>query len=306
MDLRQLRIFCKVVEKGSFRKASDVLNLSQPSVSQNIAALEDEYKVMLFKRKGRGVEMTPHGRALFSFAEEVLQLSDSIPRHFSEMESLQRGSLIIGTTQHIAESLLPDVIKEYKNAFPKINITILTGNANRIINQVLDGQVEIGIIGKALTHSYESELERVSLGFERLYLSVQKGHPWEKRDITPKELLQSDLSIARYTNDHPLGFLVDDFLLRNKIELRNDMIFNSVYLAAKFVAEGVCVAILSEDVAMDRRKSSNLGIAFLEGLSQVMWETELISSKVRGISFAGWEMEKRIEEAAKLHFKKMD
>ncbi len=303
MELRQLKVFCAVVEQGSFRKASEVLNLSQPSVSQYIAVLERHYNVTLFRRNGRGVALTPQGRALHSLAQEVLQLSDLIPQHFFEMESLQRGNLALGATHHIAEILLPGVIGDFRRSFPRINLTVLTGNANRIIGQVLNGQLEFGMIGKIITQPGDAELTRTSLGFERLCLTVPGGHPWEKRELTPQELRKGDLPIARYTHDHPLGFLVDDYLLRNKIDLQHDMIFNSVYLAARFTAEGVCTAIISGNLAADLCRTATLGLAFLEGLDKVQWETELIYSKVRGISFAGWEMEKRIREAARKIFR---
>lgn len=302
MELRQLRVFCTVVEQGSFRKASEVLNLSQPSVSQYIAALERHYNVALFKRNGRGVALTPQGRALHSLAREVLQLSDLIPQHFFEMESLQRGNLTLGATHHIAEILLPSVVRDFRRSFPQINLTVLTGNANKIISQILDGQLEFGVIGKIPTQPNRPELILTSLGFERLWLAVPKGHPWEKRELTSQELRRGELPVARYTHDHPLGFLVDDYLQRNKIDLQHDMIFNSVYLAARFTAEGVCSSIISENLAMDLCRTETLALALLEDLEKVMWETELIYSKVRGISFAGWEMEKRIREAAQTTF----
>ena len=298
MELRQLKVFCAVVEQGSFRKASEVLTLSQPSVSQYIAALERHYNVTLFRRNGRGVALTSHGRALHSLAQEVLQLSDLIPQHFSEMESLQRGSLALGASHHIAEILLPGVVRDFRRSFSQINLTVLTGNANKIISQVLDGQLEFGLIGKIPMQPHDSELIRTSLGFERLCLAVPMGHPWAKRELTSLELKRAELPVVRYTHDHPLGFLVDDYLLRNKIDLQHDMIFNSVYLAARFAAEGVCVSIIGENLAQDLCKTKTLELAFLEDLDKVMWKTELIYSKVRGISFAGWEMEKRIREAA--------
>lgn len=298
MELRHLKVFCTVVAQGSFRKASEILNLSQPSVSQYIAALERDYKVTLFRRNGRGVALTAQGKALHSLAQEVLQLSDLIPQHFFEMESLQRGNLAIGATHNVAEILLPGVVKDFRRSFPQINITIATGNAYKIIDQVSNGQLDLGITGKIMTQSNDPELMRVSLGFERLCLAVPKGHSWEKRELTPLELRKAELPIARYTNDHPLGFLVDDYLLRHKIDLQHDMVFNSVYLASRFTVEGVCTSIISEKLAADLCKAGMLGLAFPEDLDKVVWEAELIYSKTLGISFAGWEMVKRIKEAA--------
>lgn len=300
MDLKQLKTFCTIVDEGSFRKASEALDISQPSVSQQVAALEDCFNASLFKREGRGVALTTSGRALYSLAKELLQMSDLIPQHFSEMRSLKRGSLAIGATHHVAEILLPRVIGQFKKDFPDIGLNVLTGNGNKIIGQVLEGKLEFGLIGKVITRPYENELTHSSLGFEKLCLTLPKGHPWEGREISAQELEKSDIPLARYTKNHPLGFLVDNYLLQHRIRLRDDLIFNSVSLAARFVAEGACLALISRNVATRSSEAGYLGVASLEGLENVVWETEMVYSKVRGISFAGWEMEKRIAQEARL------
>lgn len=296
MELRQMRVFRAVVELGSFRRASEELNLSQPSVSQYIASLEEECGVELFRRGGRGVSVTPHGLALYSLTKDVLTAAELIPKHFSELEQLQRGSLMIGTTHHIADVLLPGCVKEFRRSHPQINISILTGNAGAISSQILDGRIDLGIIGRVLTKGTENaDLQRIKLGFEHLRLAVPKGHPLEGRSVSPQEVMRADIPLARYMTDHPLGFLVDDYLLRRKMELRHDLVFNSVYLAAKFTAEGNCLSIISESVADDCCRSGKIGTAELQGLDEVLWETELIFHRTRGISFAGWEMIKVIQ-----------
>ena len=78
MNLHQLRIFCTIVEEGSFRQAAEKLFLSQPSVSQQVAALEKSYDVRLFERKGRSVSLTPEGRALHVLASDLLRQADEI------------------------------------------------------------------------------------------------------------------------------------------------------------------------------------------------------------------------------------
>lgn len=74
--------------------------------------------------------------------------------------------------------------------------------------------------------------------------------------------------------------------------------FNSVNLAARFVAEGACIALISEYIVLRSSESSRLGVAYLEGLNEVTWGSELVYSKIRGVSFAGWEMVKRIIQEA--------
>lgn len=95
VNLERLRVFRTIVEEGSFRRAAERLFLSQPSVSQNIAALEREYDVRLFERKGRTIALTLEGRALHVLASDLLRKADDIPLRFREMQMLKYGKLAI-------------------------------------------------------------------------------------------------------------------------------------------------------------------------------------------------------------------
>ena len=107
MNLHQLRIFCAVVEEGSFRQAAEKLFLSQPSVSQHVASLEKDHSIRLFERKGRTISLTPEGRALYVLASDLLRQADEIPARFRDMQALRSGRLETGVSPFAGYYILP-------------------------------------------------------------------------------------------------------------------------------------------------------------------------------------------------------
>ena len=302
MYLRQIKVFCTIVEEGSFRRASDVLGLSQPSVSQHVAALEKNYNVKFFKRSGRGVMLTPEGRALYTLGRELVKLSDSIPLTFRDMQALQHGSLSIGASHHVAESILPEVADDFRTSFPRIDLSIRTGNPATLLSFLKEGTIELIMIGKALGVLNDPDLTVRSLGLEPLVLAVPKAHPWEDRSIDPAALRESFL--LRYTDDHPLALILEDYLLRHQVTTDLGFKVDSVHMALRMVEFGEYIAIVGRSALSNTLAHKMLGTAVLEGLHEVRWEMQLVYRRSMGLSFAGWEMLRRLEKTADAVFLK--
>ncbi len=300
MHLRQMRVFCAIVEEGSFRRASDLLELSQPSVSQHIAALEKNYNVKLFRRSGRGVILTPEGRALYTLGRELLKLDDSIPATFRDMQALQHGSLSLGASHHVAESILPPVLDDFRASFPQISLSIRTGNPATLLSFLKSGVIELALIGKALGVTHDPDLTVRPLGEEELVLVVPGAHPWEGRPVDPAALREAGL--LRYTDDHPLALILEDYLLRHQVTADCGLMVDSVHMALRLVALGEYMAIAGRSALSGAFGSGKLGTAVLKGLDEVPWEIQMVYRRSMGLSFAGWEMERRLEKAAEVAF----
>ena len=298
MYLKQIKTFCTIVEEGSFRKASDLLGISPPSVSQQIAALEKHYNVKLFMRSGRGVRLTQEGSALYTLGCELLKYSNSIAATFADMQALKLGSLSIGASSHIAEIILPAVLSSYQASFPDIKLSVRTGNPATLLSFIKDGSIEIAIIGKILGIGNDSSLTVRHLGREPLVLAVPKEHPWEDRLIQASDLTKAPL--LRYTSEHSLASILEDYLLRHHITSSFGLEIDSVQMALRMVAFGEYIAIVGESALTYGNYHEKIGVASLEGLHEVKWEIQLIYQKASGLSFAGWEMARRLEKAAEV------
>jgi DNA-binding transcriptional LysR family regulator len=124
-SLQNLRSFCYTVQTGSISKAAERSGLSQPSVSLQIQALEQELKTTLFQRRGPKINLTPDGQALYQIAWPLVDALDSLPNKFqSSRQGLETGRLNIAAGESTILYILPEFIKEYALAYPGIELKL--------------------------------------------------------------------------------------------------------------------------------------------------------------------------------------
>ncbi len=147
MELRVLRYFLTVAREGGINKAAEVLHITQPTLSRQLAALEDEVGVKLFDRgsRSRGVTLTSEGMLLRRRAEEILSLVDRTQRELVEQDELE-GRILIGCGELAAVQLLPEMIAAFHETYPRVTYDIFTATADVVKDQMEQGLVDIGIL----------------------------------------------------------------------------------------------------------------------------------------------------------------
>ena len=193
VDLRQLEIFAKVAELGSFSRAAEALSLTQPTVSEHIRALEDELGLRLLDRLGRGAAVTPAGRLLLSHAHRLLALSREARQAMDGFLGKMSGELLIGASTIPGEYILPSLIGGFKTKFPDISITLLIGDSQAAVDWVGDGRAELSVVGARLPHRGVDYHELMA---DDIVVVVPAAHPWHGRaEITIEELRSEPLLI---------------------------------------------------------------------------------------------------------------
>ncbi|HEY8347773.1 MAG TPA: LysR family transcriptional regulator [Symbiobacteriaceae bacterium] len=152
MLLQHLATFCRVVEEGSFTKAAQVQNMTQPSVTKQISALEDHLQVQLFTRHGKHVHLTPAGHVVYEYARQIQHLVAQCEAAVEEMRSPGSGHITLGCVHTIGLFTLPDLLAEYAREHPKVKIKVRTGNNAETVNMLLHGEVDIGIVTTPQVH----------------------------------------------------------------------------------------------------------------------------------------------------------
>lgn len=186
MDLRQLEIFVKVAELGSFSKAADALFLTQPTISEHIRTLEDELGVRLLDRLGRGAAVTKGGALLLSYANRILALSREARQAMESFLGRMSGELLVGASTIPGEYILPALIGRFKEKFPDIAITLLIGGSQAVTEWVVEGRAEIGVVGARSSHR---SIESRELFPDDIVLIVSAAHPWHgRKQVTMDEL----------------------------------------------------------------------------------------------------------------------
>lgn len=143
----QLSAFLAVVRSGSVTAAADELVVTQPSVSSAIAALGRELGCELFERAGRGIQLTEAGRAFVPYAEDVVGVLDKGRRAAREAAARSASSLQIAAVTTAAESFVPGLMREFSNAHPEIELTLVVGNNQDVLERVLTHRDDLAISG---------------------------------------------------------------------------------------------------------------------------------------------------------------
>lgn len=154
----RLKVFRTVAEKHSFRMAAEALLLTQPAVTLQIKALEQELGVQLFDRTGSTIALTGAGRVLHKYAERLHALSREAEHELGIVTGEQHGELSIAASTTVAQYVLPKLLGEFLQHNPRVRPTIVSGNTDLVVQRVSDSTADIGVVeGPAMRHDLKIE-----------------------------------------------------------------------------------------------------------------------------------------------------
>ncbi len=178
MDLRQLEYFVTIVNSGSLTTAAGRCGVSQPTLSQQLRALEEELGEPLVHRKPRGVTPTAAGRILMEHADPLLESARNLRSRFDRRRETHEGKLVFGVIPTIAPYLLPKLLPPFREMFPKIDVQVREARTSGLIAQVVDGSVELAILSDVTAQDRKRwSLHVRELFREPLLLAVPSRHP---------------------------------------------------------------------------------------------------------------------------------
>lgn len=191
MKLQQLRYLAEVVRRGlNVSEAAEALHTSQPGVSKQIRALEDELGVQVFARHGkRLVAVTEPGKAVIAIAERILAEAQNLRRAGQEYANDELGTLTIAATHTQARYALPKAVAAFKRRYPKVELVLHQGNPTQICDQVVAGEADLGVATEMI--STWPELVSLPVYQWNRCVVVPAKHPLLKaRPLTLEQLAQ--------------------------------------------------------------------------------------------------------------------
>lgn len=193
MDLRQLEVFVGVYDLRSFSRAASALRLTQSTVSEHVRLLEDEVGTRLFDRLGRETVPTRAGELLYGYARRMLDLRTEARQALDQFLGQVTGTLTVGASTIPGEYVLPPVIGRFRARHPRVSITLHISDSRGIVQAVVDGQVDLGVVG---ADPGNRTLEARALMPDELVVIVPPGHPWAGRaEATLEELRREPLVV---------------------------------------------------------------------------------------------------------------
>ena len=243
-DLKQLEIFCKIVEFQSFTKAARAVALAQASVSERIAVLENSVGTRLLDRLGRKVVPTSAGKLLFKHAAALLEMKQMVCMEMDDFLGIRKGEINLGASTIPGEYILPGIMVAFSKKHPLISIKLAISDSREIESRILDGTFEMGVVG---SKNSSDNLIYNKLWDDELVLAVSAGHRWSgKNNISIQEISEEPF-ILREEGSGTLRIITDYF---NSISfdmgsLKTVARFGSSTAVKEGIKSGLGISVLS-------------------------------------------------------------
>ena len=265
----RLRVFRIVAKHLNFSRAAEELLLTQPAVTQQIKALEDEFGVALFDRGGGHIHLTPGGKALLPFAERLSVLSEEAVQAVAAVYGEQSGELAVGASQTIAQYLLPSIIAAFRKIHPKVQVTTVSGNTDSILEALVAGKIELALI--------EGPEQRKDIQIEpfmedHMVLVVPPGHEWAGQSVTVAMLRREPLLMREFGSGSRR--VVEQALVLKGLKAKDipvSMEFDSTEALLSGVEAGLGVTFVSRLAVRNHLALGKLKLAYAKELKLGRW-----------------------------------
>lgn len=259
-------VFRAVAEQLSFRKAADKLYLTQPAVSLQIKALEEDLGVQLFERAGSRISLTDSGKILLRYAWQTHTLLSDAEQEIAALCGEHAGKLTLGASTTIAQYVLPRLLIDFRKLHPRVTATLLSGNTEAIVHAVENQTVALGLI-EGPPRSRDVKVQPFLV--DELVLIVPAAHPWSQRASIPlAELVQAPLILRERGSGtrHVVELALEHHGIRRSA-LHIAMEFDATEGIKSAVEAGLGVGFVSRwALAKDSRLGSAFTLVEVDGL----------------------------------------
>ena len=280
MDFDQLETFLEVARHCSFSRAAEKRFRTQPAISSQIRALEEEVGARLFDRSGGKVAVTAAGKVFQQYAEETVAARRAIVSALAEMERVPRGEIVVGANEATCLHILPEVFAHFKKLYPSVGVNISRLERGKILESVIDNSVDFGVVSIPVD---DKRLTVVNIHRDELVVIAPPGHPLSSmKAVSPAEVVRFPLLLPKIgrTRDS-IETLFHERNLKPKISMELD----SSELLKRFVAADVGVGFISRSSVLEDVKAGVLAAIPLAELS-IRRDMALVFRKDKALSRA--------------------
>lgn len=280
MDFDQLEIFLEVARLASFSRAAEKRYRTQPAISSQIRALEEEVGARLLDRSGGRVSLTASGKLFFKYAEETLEHRKTILREIAETERVPRGEIVVGANEGTCLHILPEVFAQFKRDYPGVSVSIKRADYARILESILENAVDFGVVSLPVN---DNRLQAELIHRDELVVITPPGHPLASRkSVTVAEVAAFPLVVpkAGHTRD-----ALDTLFYDRKLKPNLAMDLDSSELLKRFVAADVGIGFIARsNIEEDIRAKALAAIPMAD--AQVRRDLALVFRKDKSLSRA--------------------
>ncbi|WP_374721759.1 LysR family transcriptional regulator [Peribacillus tepidiphilus] len=240
----ELKTFVTLAEVKNFTKTAEILLMSQPSVSLHIKNLEKEFQTKLFVRSPKFLQITPTGEILYERAKQMITIYEQTKQDILEHHHSIKGELKIGASFSIGEYILPSLLFEIQNDYPELEIHVVIGNTEEIVQSVRLYQVDIGLIEG---QTNEKELSVHSFMEDELFIVSSNNHELANKDEVTMADLQNQAWVTREVGSGTREYL-NHFFRSNGLKVKSLLTISSSQGIKETLINGMGLSLLSRSV----------------------------------------------------------
>ncbi|MGP1615645.1 MAG: LysR family transcriptional regulator [Pollutimonas bauzanensis] len=244
MELRQLRFFIAVAESGAYSRAAMRLSMSQPLLSRQVKALEDELGVALFHRTGRGVTLTEAGAVLEQYARGLVETESSAVAAVRAVGRVPTGPAVIGMPASISSVLSVSLVQEFREAFPAVSLKVMEGYSGHVLEWLAAGRTDIAVLYDAPRLSIPALPMDALLTDELFLLGPMSDPAGVGRGPVRAERL-GGIPLILPSRPHGIRVLVDEALAGIGAAPKVAMEIDAMHSMLRLVENGLGYAVLS-------------------------------------------------------------
>ncbi|MHB8520147.1 MAG: LysR family transcriptional regulator [Limisphaerales bacterium] len=238
--MKSLKMFCDLVETESFTKAAQINEVTQSAVSQQMSALERQFKSMLIERSKKQFRLTREGQVLYDYSKEILRVYDSLESKLQEIKDVISGTIRIAAVYTFGLHDLPEYLKTYLKRYPTVNVHVEYRHFNQIYEDVLGNAVDLGVIAYP---RQDNRLEVVPLWKDKLVVICHPQHPFAKAKTIKLRSLAGQKFVA-FESIVPIRKAIDRILRDHEVQVKNAMEFDNIETVKRGVEIDAGVAIV--------------------------------------------------------------
>lgn len=254
---RRLQVFHTVARLLSFTKAAETLHMTQPAVTFQIRQLEEYFNTRLFDRTHNKINLTAAGERVFHYADKIISLYAEMENNVREITGDVSGILIIGASTTIAEYVLPQLLGEFKESYPNINLRLRVSNSLGVVHMVEDNSVDVGVVESPITNK---NLAVEVCWHDKLVFISLPTHPLAKKDAIAGQDLMGLPFVAREEGSGTREFIAE-YLAKSNMQLHDLNISLEVgnpEAVKSAVEAGLGVSIVSQATVVKELKLGTL------------------------------------------------
>lgn len=278
MDIKTLRYFLAVAREENMTRAAETLHVTQPTLSKQLKALEEELGKALFIRHAFSIELTDEGHLLRKRAEDLVEMADKIASEFSALDDISGGDLYFGLAESYQISFLARKIKEFKESYPGLRYHITSGGTEQVLERLNKGILDFAVLVETPDYSKYSVLEFPET--DKWGVIIPKTHPLaDRQSITVDDLI----GLPLFCSQQSWAADIPRWAGNKMAQLKLEGSFQLAYNASVFAAENLGVLLTFDKLVNTSAESS---LAFrplsptLENRMYLVWKKHQVFSPI--------------------------